>query len=1386
MTESLQPKHDPALVAGAAAANVAGAAEARALPSPNSDLPVGTVTFLFSDVVGSSPVTEQRGDRSAREFYRRHDRVIRRLAAEFEGHIVRQDGDGFFISFRSTRQALRCAIGIQRGLVRAYDDELDRVRVRIGLHVGETIEEGGDYYGSAVNMAARVRGEAGADQIVVTDLVRALASGEPEFRYRFLVETALRGFQGRVKLYELLWREGEIAEAINGDGAPEAVAPNAAELRRYSQALAAWCTEDDLSEWAGRYVRLTGRVEAGRGVLSTHEARLTLDLQELIDRYPRLIIAGEGGSGKTTALLEATRRAAEAIAADSSEPLPVFMQLRTWRPGQDFVDLAQESMAARGLVRSRESIIDWLQTGRCLLVLDGLNEIIGSAAETEALMELDSLPYRFPRCRLIISTREHRVGEHFAELPLVAIRPLRPHDVLQYILQYVSDGRRAEAIFVSLGGRDRAAWLQSDSLISLARNPLMLNVIISHELTGGGAVRPSRAAVLTAFSRHTYRTDLLRGSRLAPEVKEALLACIAFDWRQDAKEGPQDRGVLAQTVRDALARLKQEELIAAGVDATTVLAEIDRRFFSPLLPKPGQVTRYDWSHQLFQDYFVALDLRRRHFPVGQLVDRRGLEELFAGEGWYRWAGAAIFLSEVLDDIGVLALIDVCLRADNLILTCRCLSHSVSGGVRWRGTPGVAASRLAELLRRRTADEDAEQRAQQDPYVVLCEALLEREPEADGGVESLEACLGTAILSTVSDVDAAGVLATLSLGLTQLEVGAIAWSFGRDAREVLLLRARLRRLGELPCNPGSTEQQLLRQGMLLALAASPEVLLVELCRRIQLLTNADRAAAPQARALAGDTIGVHAPLARKLGLWRLAGLLEDLSLYVLDPDEFERTAALAEDLRLVRRERRLDWLGDVLSEHLQALSIDADVQTAMPNLSGIAAELRRLGELRLPRAALRGLGRVVVNVASEEDCDRVMAALEELWPGTAPAEPDLVPLTPAVPREGRHELVAYPSEGGFVRVLVQTVPADEITLDRRWTGESANHSPLRARMQRVLEGLVQAGDTERVFVLTSIGEVVALPLGSTPLDFAYHIHTRLGHRATGALVNGKPEPLTYELRHGDRVEIQIDPQRDLPPAEWLERPAFIHTPRARKAVQQALEAARRADAITFGRSIVEEELSRVDGESNLLPGLLKTLGFQREEKLFEAAGRGEVARREIAFTVDVLRGNAEGGSRGASVNADLDASDRWAPIVLGSTEALRPRYARCCRPQPGDPIRGYQTGQSVVVHHAACPVGVAEAATHAPIEVRWPSPERAGTVLVRVRARKGRTVAPAIRRAAAEAGIEVVDLASSRAVEGEITLTLECRASEQEVQPLLARLKRLAEVSSVDLVVQTIT
>jgi class 3 adenylate cyclase len=161
----------------------------------------------LSDVVSSKPQFQRRGDRLARELFRRHDDLCQEQAARFGGHVYRREGDGCFIVFQSTREALRCAIAVQRGLPEAYTGVEERPHVRIGLHVGETVEEAGEYYGGAVNLAARVRNEAAADQILVTELVQNIASGEPALRCRFVREAQVKGFDGVVRLFELLWQD---------------------------------------------------------------------------------------------------------------------------------------------------------------------------------------------------------------------------------------------------------------------------------------------------------------------------------------------------------------------------------------------------------------------------------------------------------------------------------------------------------------------------------------------------------------------------------------------------------------------------------------------------------------------------------------------------------------------------------------------------------------------------------------------------------------------------------------------------------------------------------------------------------------------------------------------------------------------------------------------------------------------------------------------------------------------------------------------------------------------------------------------------------------------------------------------------------------------------
>ena len=165
--------------------------------------------------------------------------------------------------------------------------------------------------------------------------------------------------------------------------------------------------------------------------------------------------------------------------------------------------------------------------------------------------------------------------------------------------------------------------------------------------------------------------------------------------------------------------------------------------------------------------------------------------------------------------------------------------------------------------------------------------------------------------------------------------------------------------------------------------------------------------------------------------------------------------------------------------------------------------------------------------------------------------------------------------------------------------------------------------------------------------------------------------------------------------------YVHTSRARRAVQQAIDADRRAESYGYGRLLVEQELERGGHSASMEEELLRALGFQAPQRLYEAVGEGVVGRRELAYTLAVLAEQDAGSN-------DVE-TDGWLPLRATGAEALRPRYARCCRPQPGDPLAGYRSGDTVVVHHAACPAPQAGP----------PRPERRGRV--------GCHAAPASRR-----------------------------------------------------------
>ena len=261
-------------------------------------------------------------------------------------------------------------------------------------------------------------------------MTQELASGEPEFTYRLWRETELRGLKG-----------GYACMSCCGAKRMESRArrPAARWVRSAGCRSAAirgrtdgWCEATDLSEYRGRYVYLVARRVERQGLLAGVVAGAALDVQECFAETSRLLLIGEAGSGKTTALLELARQAAKRLSGGSGL-IPAFVPLRSLRSGQDFRALLQESLAVHGLGRRTIKLTAWLAAGRLLLLVDGVGDVASPTIEAMLLADLEGVLRRFPRCPIALSSRFEPEGR-FGELQRAVLQPLRPHDVLHYLL----------------------------------------------------------------------------------------------------------------------------------------------------------------------------------------------------------------------------------------------------------------------------------------------------------------------------------------------------------------------------------------------------------------------------------------------------------------------------------------------------------------------------------------------------------------------------------------------------------------------------------------------------------------------------------------------------------------------------------------------------------------------------------------------------------------------------------------------------------------------------------------------------------------------------------------------------------------------------------------
>ena len=486
-------------------------------------------------------------------------------------------------------------------------------------------------------------------------------------------------------------------------------------------------------------------------------------------------------------------------------------------------------------------------------------------------------------------------------------------------------------------------------------------------------------------------------------------------------------------------------------------------------------------------------------------------------------------------------------------------------------------------------------------------------------------------------------------------------------------------------------------MFLAMAQDVRVVLIKLADQVQwlreLASNADADAREDA---ARETLELFSPLANRLGVWQLKWELEDLAFRCLEPETYRNLARQLDE----KRKDRETYIGEVirlLLVDLQAAHIAAEVSGRPKHIYSIWRKMQKKG---VGLDDLFDVRAVRVMVEDVKDCYAVLGVVHNLWTPIPREFDDYIARPKANDYRSLHTAVVGP-DGKVLEIQVRTHEMHqhaELGVAAHWRyKEAVKGDPglddKISWLRNVLEWKDELADAaelaeyfktdlfqDMVYVVTPQGRVVDLPRGATPVDFAYHLHSELGHRCRGAKVNGQIVPLTYALSNGQRVEI-ITAKEGGPSRDWL-NPAlgYLKTNRARAKVRQWFNNQQLDEAMAHGRAVLEKDLQRLGKTGQNLEELASRLEFAGVNELFAALGRSEVTPRQVQSAV---LGEEMPEEKLPAHPVPPPAAAPSGILIVG-VDKLLTVLARCCKPAPPDRIVGFVTrGRGVTVHRLDC-------------------------------------------------------------------------------------------------------
>jgi len=510
-------------------------------------------------------------------------------------------------------------------------------------------------------------------------------------------------------------------------------------------------------------------------------------------------------------------------------------------------------------------------------------------------------------------------------------------------------------------------------------------------------------------------------------------------------------------------------------------------------------------------------------------------------------------------------------------------------------------------------------------------------------------------------------------------------------------------------------------MLLAVVSDVRLVLVRIAEQLHRLRMAKNAADVDKQALAVETREIYAALASRLGVWQLKWELEDLAFRYAEPDTY---AGIAKALKEKRAEREgfIDKVKAILHKELQAAGVDAEVTGRPKHIYSIWRKMQRKDRGLDSLFDIRAF-RVLVN--DVKDCYAALGVVHNLWSYLPGEFDDYIANPKDNDYRSLHTAVIGP-EGKTVEVQIRSHEMHrqaELGVAAHWRykeggGTSAAFDQKIRFLRQLLEPSGDGSDLldqirddvfeDRVYAVSPKGDVVELPPGATPLDFAYHVHTQVGHRCRGAKIAGRIVPLTYKVQNGDQIEV-ITGSQPQPSRDWLSpRLGYLAGARSRAKVRSWFRQQDKDQHLRQGREILERELARLNVRDVATDSIAGQLKQRNADALCIALGAGDLTPASIATALQNLRG-IEQPRQLRPRRASKRKLAKPDGIAVSGVGDLMCNFARCCRPVPPEAIVGYITqGRGVSIHRQDCGnfLGLNQRHPERIMEVNWGNSESA--------------------------------------------------------------------------------